>query len=270
MTTTTTVPAARRSEGPQARPAGVLALTLRYAGAAVLENFRIPMSVIGSLAFPVLALCFFVLPMAEVRENHEFATEAIFSMVVFAFMTNGLFSFGLDVAQRRAKAWGPYLRTLPGRPTAAVAGLVLSTLTFAVLAAIPVFAVGFLFTQARPQPLDAIAAFLVVIVTAVHSALIGLVIGTLCSEKAAIGVTQLVMFTMAFASGLLMPPLMFPQWLEFATRFLPVRAARDLVVQLALGEPAPAWSLPVLALWTVALAVVAVLLVRRDEGRRFR
>lgn len=248
--------------------------TLRLAGVhakySIIEQFRIPMAWIGGTLFPVLAFCFFVLPMKEVRENSLYATEAMLSMLVFAFLANGLFAFGMDLASQRAKPWAPYLRTLPGTPSARIIGLIASTLVSAILAGIPVLAVALLFTQARPAPGALALSLLAVVVTSVPAALIGLIIGTTCSEKAAIAAAQLSMFTLAFASGLFMPPMMFPEWLEVATRVLPTRAARDLCIALATGGQVEWWMIASLVGWTIALAAVGIWLFRRDEGRRYR
>lgn len=245
-------------------------LALVHAKYALLEQSRVPIAIISSLAFPVLIFCFFVLPVEAVRENPAAATATMFAMIVFAFMSNGLFPFGLDLAQQRELPWVPYLRTLPGPPASRLAGLVLSTLVTASLAMVLVLTIGLLFTAARPEPLAVVVAGLAVIVSSVPSALLGLIIGTACSAKAAIAVTQLVMFTTAFASGLFMPPEVFPAWLELGSRILPVRAARDLTISIALGEAIPVWAIPVLLAWTIALGVIGIRLYRRDEGRRFR
>lgn len=236
----------------------------------LLETARVPIAVIGSLAFPTLAFCLFVLPQRMVVENPAFATAAIASMVVFAFMSAGLFSIGLDLAEQRAKPWAPYLRTLPGAPAARIVGLMTATLVVATLAMVPLLVIGAVFTAADPQPLDALAAIGLVIVTAVPSALIGVIIGTTCGPKAAIAVTQVAMFLLAFGGGLFLPPVMFPDWLDAVSKTLPVRQAREIVVGTATGTGAPLWAVIGILIWTVVLGVVAVWLYRRDEGRRYR
>ncbi len=236
----------------------------------LLETARVPIAVIGSLAFPTLAFCLFVLPQRMVVENPAFATAAIASMVVFAFMSAGLFSIGLDLAEQRAKPWAPYLRTLPGAPAARIVGLMTATLVVATLAMVPLLVIGAVFTAADPQPLDALAAIGLVIVTAVPSALIGVIIGTTCGPKAAIAVTQVAMFLLAFGGGLFLPPVMFPDWLDAVSKTLPVRQAREIVVGTATGTGAPLWAVIGILVWTVVLGVVAVWLYRRDEGRRYR
>ncbi|GAA5210984.1 ABC transporter permease [Microbacterium kyungheense] len=237
---------------------------------SLLETARVPIAVIGSLAFPSLAFCLFVLPQRMVVDNPEFATAAVASMVVFAFMSASLFSIGIDLAEQRAKPWAPYLRTLPGAPSARIAGLMASTLIVAAAAMVPLLVIGALFTAAAPQPADLLAAIGLVIVTAVPSALIGVIIGTTCGPKAAIAVTQVAMFVLAFGGGLFLPPVMFPDWLDVVSKLLPVRQAREIVVGAALGTGAPLWALLGILVWTVVLGVLAVWLYRRDEGRRYR
>ncbi|GAA5203664.1 ABC transporter permease [Microbacterium jejuense] len=247
-----------------------LTLSVVHTKYSLLETARVPIAVIGSLAFPTLAFCLFVLPQRMVVETPEFATAAVASMVVFAFMSASLFSIGIDLAEQRAKPWAPYLRTLPGAPSARIAGLMASTLIVATVAMVPLLVIGGLFTAAAPQPLDLLAAIGLVIVTAVPSALIGVIIGTTCGPKAAIAVTQVAMFLLAFGGGLFLPPVMFPDWLDALSKLLPVRQAREIVVGTAIGTGAPLWALLGILVWTVVLGVLAVWLYRRDEGRRYR
>ncbi|ALJ20993.1 ABC transporter permease [Microbacterium sp. No. 7] len=247
-----------------------LGLTLVHTKYALLETARVPIAVIGTVVFPTLAFCLFVLPQRMVTSNSEFATGAIASMVVFAFMSAGLFSIGLDLADQRSKPWAPYLRTLPGAPGARIAGLVLATLAIAVVAMIPLLVVGGLFTEARPGWANVLAGIGLVIVTAVPSLLIGVIIGTTAGPKAAIAITQVAMFLLAFGGGLFLPPIMFPDWLDAASKVLPVRQAREIVVGAATGTGVPLWAALGIVAWTIVLGALAVWLYRRDQGRRFR
>lgn len=178
-----------------------LTLTLVHVKYGLLETVRVPIAVIGSVVFPTLAFCLFVLPQRTVTENSEYATGAIASMIVFAFMSAGLFSIGLDLADQRSKPWAPYLRTLPGAPGAR---------------------------------------------------------------------TQVAMFLLAFGGGLFLPPSMFPDWLDVASRFLPIRQAREIVVGAATGTEIPLWAVLGIVAWTIVLGALAVWLYRRDQGRRYR
>jgi len=246
------------------------ALTAVHTKYNLLETVRVPIAIIGSIVFPTLAFCLFVLPQRAVTENAEFATAAVSSMVVFAFMSAGLFSVGLDLADQRSKPWAPYLRTLPGSTVARISGLMLATLVIATVAMVPLLIVGGLFTQAHPALPNLLAAIGLVIATAVPSLLIGVLIGTTAGPKAAIAITQVAMFLLAFGGGLFLPPMLFPAWLDTASSFLPIRQAREIVVGAATGTGIPLWAVLGILAWTVVLGVLAVWLFRRDEGRRYR
>lgn len=247
-----------------------LGLTVTHVKYNLLETVRVPIAVIGTVVFPSLAFCLFVLPQSLVTQNPQYATEAVASMIVFAFMSAGLFSIGLDLAEQRSKPWAPYLRTLPGSPIARIGGIIVTTLIASIVAAIPLVTIAALFTSANPTPGQVAAAGGLVILTAVPSMLIGFLIGTTAGPKAAIAITQVAMFLLAFGGGLFLPPLLFPDWLDIASKVLPIRQAREIVVAAAVGAEIPLWAVAAIIGWTVVLGILVVVLFRRDEGRRYR
>lgn len=247
-----------------------LALAAVHTKYNLLGTMRVPIAVIGSMVFPTLAFCLFVLPQRMVAETPDFAVAAIASMVVFAFMSASLFSIGLDMADQRSKPWWPYLRTLPGSPAARLIGLMAATLAVSLVAMIPLLIVGGVFTAAAVTPGELLSAIGLVAVTAVPSALLGTIIGTTAGPKAAIAITQVAMFVLAFGGGLFLPPVMFPEWLDAASKLLWVREAREIVVAAALGDAVPLWAVLGIVVWTVVLGALAIWLYRRDEGRRYR
>lgn len=247
-----------------------LALAAVHTKYNLIETMRVPIAIIGTMVFPTLAFCLFVLPQSVVTESPEFATAAVASMIVFAFMSASLFSIGIDLAEQRSKPWWPYLRTLPGSASARIVGLISATLVLSIAAMIPLLLVGGLFTAADVPLGPLLAALGLVVLTAIPSSLLGIVIGTTAGPKAAIAVAQVAMFLLAFGGGLFLPPMLFPSWLDLASKFLWVRQAREIVVATALGEAVPVWAILGILAWTIVLGVLAVWLYRRDEGRRYR
>lgn len=254
-------------------PAGAPSLarvTALHAKYTLLETFRIPIAVIGSLVFPALALLFFVVPNRSVADDPAFATQAVISLSVFAVLSNGLFSFGLTIAENREKPWDPYLRTLPASGVARVLAQVFSTGALGLVAILPVLVVGGLLTAATAPPLRIVVGFAALAISAVPFMLIGICIGYAMPTKAAIAVVQVVMFGLAFGGGLFLPPQIFAPWLDALSRFLPTRQAREFVIWAVQGGPLEWWAWVGIVLWTIALFVLALVLFRRDEGRRYR
>ncbi|MEC5184008.1 ABC-2 type transport system permease protein [Cryobacterium sp. MP_3.1] len=248
---------------------GILALTLLHARIILLETFRIPAALIGSLVFPGLSLLFFVVPQRAIADNPEFATQAVIALSVFALMSNSLFSFGLNISANREQPWDPYLRTLPVPGVARVLGQICSTGLMGLASILPVIAIGALFTAAEASVLGVLAGIVALGISALPFMFIGISIGYSMSSKAAIAVVQIVMFGLAFAGGLFLPPYLFADWLDTLSMFLPSRQAREFVIWAVQGgELEPGVWIGIL-LWTAGTFALALLLFRRDEGRRY-
>lgn len=255
------------STAPTMSTLSLAALHTRY---QVLETIRIPVAVIGNMLFPALAMFFFVVPQSVVAGDPVAATAATGQLAMFAVMSTCLFSFGLGAAEDRATPFEPYVRTLPAGPIPRMIGRMFSGAVFALLGLIPLVLIAWLLTAATVTPRQAVLSLLVIIGVALPFLGLGLGIGYSMSPRAAIAVVQVVLFPMAFAGGLFMPPEIFPRWLDVFSQALPSRAGRDLLVQALTGIDPPAASIPVLLGWGILFAVFAVWAYRRDEGRRFR
>lgn len=247
-----------------------LALVGVHAKYALIETFRIPIAVIGTFAFPALSLLFFVVPQRVVAEDPLFSTQAVISLSVFAIMANMLFSFGLGISEDREKPWYPYLRTLPAPGIVRVLSSVVSTGAIGIAAIVPVIAVGAFLTAAEASAPRILLGLVALLVAALPFALIGIAIGYSLPSKAAIAVVQIVMFGLAFAGGLFLPPMIFADWLDTLSRFLPSRHARELVIWAVQGGELEWWVVAGVAAWTVGSLALALVLFRRDEGRRYR
>lgn len=245
-------------------------LTLLHAKYNLIETARIPIALIGSLAFPALALLFFVVPQRTVADDPVFATQAVISLSVFAVMSNALFSFGLNISEAREKPWDPYLRTLPAPGVARVLAHVFSTGAMGLAAIIPVIVIGGLATAAEAPLGNVLAGFAALAVSGLPFMFIGICIGYSMPSKAAIAVVQVVMFALAFIGGLFLPPFLFADWLNTISMFTPSRQARELVIWAVQGGALEPWVWLGVIAWTVVTFALALLLFRRDEGRRYR
>lgn len=267
---TPTTPTAGGDTVARTRPPGPVQLTWLHARMQFLETVRVPIAILSAAMFPALAAVFFVIPNEQVAGDPVGATSAIGQLGVFAIMSACLFTHGIGVAEDRALPFDGFVRTLPAGALPRLVGRVLNGLIFSAISLIPLIAVGALLTEASLPIGRLIAAVGMVLVVAIPFTFLGLAIGYALSAKAAVAVVQVVLFPLAFAGGLFLPPQLFPGWMDALSMALPSRAARDVMVQVATGEPAYTLALPLLLAWTVAFALLAVWAYRRDEGRRFR
>ena len=274
--TTTTARTERAVTDPPAGPAAggytrpFLTLSWLHLKYQFLETVRIPIAVLGNMLFPALSMFFFVVPQPVVADNPEFATTAVAGLSLFAVCSASLFTYGLGVAEDRQLPFYPFLRSLPAGPGPQMVARVLNGGIFSLFGLLPLILIAWLFTAATVTPAQLLAGIGTILAVSAPFVLLGMAIGYALSAKAALPVVQVVLFPMAFAGGLFLPPQMFPGWLNTISQLTPARAGRDLLVQATTGAEAYALAVPILAGWTVLFAVLAVAAYRNDEGRRFR
>lgn len=244
-------------------------LALTHTKYSLLETMRVPIAVIGSIAFPALALLFFVVPQRAVADNPLFATQAVISLAIFAVLSNSLFSFGLNISEDREKPWDPYLRTLPVSGISRMLAYIFSVGGMGIVSLLPVVVIGGLLTAAEASPLRVLVGVVALAISAIPFMLIGICIGYSMPSKAAIAVVQVVMFALAFAGGLFLPPMLFAPWLNTLSTFFPSRQAREFVIWAVQGGELQPWAWIGILCWTAVMLVLALFLYRRDEGRRF-
>lgn len=250
------------------QPFWVLAwLHLKY---QFLETVRIPIAVLGNALFPGLSMFFFVVPQEVVASNPEFATTAVAGLSLFAVCSASLFTYGLGVAEDRQLPFYPFLRSMPAGPAPQMVARVVNGGIFSLFGLVPLIVIGALFTEATVTVGQLFAGIGTILAVSVPFVLLGMAIGYALSAKAALPVVQIILFPLAFAGGLFLPPQMFPGWLDAISQATPTRAGRDLLVQATTGVEAYALALPVLAGWTLLFVALGVFAYRRDEGRRFR
>lgn len=244
-----------------------MSLALVHAKYQFLETVRIPIAVIASAFFPAASMLFFVVPF--VGSNPLGATMATGSMVTFSVMMTCLFTYGVGVSEDRSQPWDPYTRTLPVGPFPRLAGRLLNGLAFSLLALVPVLVIAATLTSARASWSQLALGVCATLVVAVPFTLMGLAIGYLLPSKAALAVTNILFFPLAFGGGLLMDPQNAPGFIETIAPYLPTRGAVELVwAAIADYSPNPT-ALIMLAVWIVACGALAAFAYRRDEGRRF-
>ena len=249
---------------------GALRLVAVHTKFQLLETIRIPVAVIGNTVFPALALFFFVVPQAEVAGNRLWATTAVAGLAFFSVCSASMFTHGLGVSEDRESPFDPFVRALPAGPVPRFVGRILVGLVMALLGMVPLLLVAAFFTEAGVPAGRLLAGVGTLLVGAVPFILVGIAIGYALTAKAAIAIVQVVLFPLAFAGGLFMPPSLFPAWMDTVSLATPTRAGRDLLVDALGVETAAGSSWFVLLAWTVVLGVLAVWAYRRDEGRRFR
>ncbi|MDX3107211.1 ABC transporter permease [Nonomuraea angiospora] len=242
-------------------------LVLAHTRYLMLEQLRVPISLLASAFFPAVSMLAFVVPFAG-RDPQQ-ATMATASLMFFGAMSGALIGLSITVAQDREQPWNPYLRTLPAGPFPRFAGRILSTVAVMLVSVIPVLLVAALLTEATITPVKLLLGLAVLVAGGIPFMLLALFIGFRLSSKAAIAVSQILFFPLAVLGGLLLPPQVLPGFIETVSPYVPTRGAAELLWAVTADRAPNVVALVMLAVWTVVLALAAGWAYRRDEGRRF-
>lgn len=167
-------------------------LVLAHTRYLMLEQLRVPISLLASAFFPAVSMLAFVVPFAG-RDPQQ-ATMATASLMFFGAMSGALIGLSITVAQDREQPWNPYLRTLPAGPFPRFAGRILSTVAVMLVSVIPVLLVAAFLTEATITPVKLLLGLAVLVAGGIPFMLLALFIGFRLSSKAAIAVSQILFF----------------------------------------------------------------------------
>ena len=239
-------------------------VVLAHARVQVLELARYPAYVVPTLLFPAGFFLILARPHSRPAAIAELATFAGFAVIGVAF-----FQFGVGIAVERASPWERYLRTLAVAPSARLAARVLAAAPFAAAAATVTVAAALASTNASLAAVSWLELAVACALGLVPFALLGIALGYLAPERAALPIANLVYLGLSYAGGLWLRPDRLPAGVRAVSPYLPTRSFADALVAAARGDGFRVGVWLRLAGFATAFALVALWAYRRDEGRRF-
>lgn len=277
---TTTTPTATTTAAPSPAPSA-LALGAARIGYEIRSYFRAPDSVFFTFLFPVVMLALFSVAFASMRDiqagtaSVDYATYYLPGLVATGILLSGTQALGVDIAGERSDGT---LKRLGGTPLPVMSyfvgkiGMVL--VTTLVQTAILLAVSSLLFGVTLPTDAGRWGTFAVVLLLGIAtSAVLGIAISALPREgRRATATIVPVVLVLQFISGVYLPFLQLPDWLQGIASAFPLRwmasGMRSVFLPDAFAsvEPGGSWHLGlgalVLAAWLV-LGLVACLLTFR-------
>lgn len=242
----------------------MITILMREARAEFLSVTRQPAFAIPTLAFPVMFYLFFALVFTMSRSMHM-PTWLLATYGVFGIMGPAMFGFGAGIASERAEGWLRLKRVMPVSPLIPLAARMMMAMMFAFIVFALLAALGALFGDVRMPRTDWIRLALVLSIGALPFGVLGLVIGLAFGAKAAPVIVNLLYLPMAFLSGLWVPLMAFPEWLQQAAVLLPPYHLAAIALHVVGAQPAGGIlvHVGVLVVFTVACIFVAAVAWRR-------
>jgi len=203
-------------------------------------SWRDPSFVLPTLLFPIAFYVFFGIFFSGMAGGDNSATYLLTSYGVFGIMSPALFGFGASVANDREKGWLALKQISPMPAHQYILAKLVSALLFSIIIIVLLFSIAAIFggvVMATSQWL--LLAALLVLGTLPFCA-IGLAVGFFVKSNSAVAILNLIFLPSAFLSGLAIPVILFPQWLQQFAQILPPYHLSQLglkIVSMDLGQP---------------------------------
>ncbi len=266
--TTAPVPAVRAATAASAlsdrgAPASQASRTVRFAVASTTVTLRKGMFLFFTVALPVLMFLMFNQIYGTQIEGGE--TVGTFIMVRMAAYggLGAAVNAGAIIQLERTGGWLRQLMVAGLTPRSFVIGKMVAAMAVVLPALLGVFCSGLLFAGIHLSLAETVRSLLALWIGMLPLVLLGLVVGLALRPSAVGAATTIGMMLLAVAGGLWFPYEMFPTWLQTISRLTPTYWLGELGTWGIIGEDFPARGAITLAAWTLALAVLAALLLGR-------
>ena len=223
-----------------------------------------------TVGFPVIFYMLFLndrAPGGVVGGTVPWRVYLMVSMCSFGALVAGLNAGGTRLSGERATGWARQLRVTPLPAWAYVATKVTASMLVILPVVILVEVVGAAFGGVRLDLTTWIELTLLMWVTALPFAVLGVFVGFMVHPETAYPVITVLMFVLGYFGGLFTPVSHMPPFLQTAAQILPSFYHASLGLALIDGHGLVAWHWLVLASYAAALGVIIVWRHRVEESR---
>jgi ABC-2 type transport system permease protein len=255
---------------PLQRP-NLIAICAKEAKYEFLKLLRFPMFSVSTLVFPLMFYVLFGLVMGKQMIGHVATTVYLIPAYgTFGVMGASLFGTAAGLASERGLGWLDVKRASPMPMTAYFLAKFAMGLIFSTVDVLALMAMGVLFGGVHLSALAGAKLLGTLVAGSVPFCAMGLAIGYFVSPNSAPAVINIFYLPMSFCSGLWMPYMFLPHFVQKIALFLPPYHLSQLAFSIVgAGQGAPAvthWQ--TLAGFTLLCLGVAWIGHRRDQRAR--
>ena len=250
----------------------VLAIYVNEAKYEFLKNLRLRTYSISTIAFPVMFYVLFGLVLGRQSVGGiSMSRYLIPSYGTFGVMGTALFGTASALSAERGLGWLQVKRASPMPPLAYFVGKIAMTMMFSSAVILLLLALGTTFGGVHLSATDVLKLVVTLVVGSLPFCAMGLALGYFIGPNSAPSVINLLYLPLSFCSGLWIPILFLPHFMQQLARFLPPYHLAQLALSIVGGGRGESnwihWGY--LAAFTVFCLVIARLGMRRDEGKLY-
>ncbi len=228
--------------------------------------WRTPEFALPTLLFPAMFYVFFGLLFTMSRSMHM-PTWLLATYGVFGIMGPALFGFGIGIAVEKGEGWLRLKRVAPVSPLVPLIARTVMAMLFALVVFVILASLGALFGDVRMPRLDWLLLAVTLTAGAIPFCAMGLAAGLWLSPQAAPAVMNIVYLPLAFLSGLWIPLIAFPVWMQKLAIVLPPYHLAAIALDVVGGQQANSIlvHIAVLTAFTIVFLAIAAVGWRRVQ-----
>ena len=237
-----------------------------------LKLLRIPMYSASVLLFPLMFYVLFGLAFGKQQiDGVRQSAYLLATYGTFGVMGASLFGTGASMAAERGLGWMQVKRASPMPPFAYFGAKIAVSVVFSSLVVVLLTILGLWFGGVHMAPLSIARLLATLIAGCIPFCALGLVVGYFAGPNSAPATINLIYLPMSFCSGLWVPYLFLPKFVQQIAQVLPSYH----LSQMALGvvgagrHESSFWHWGIMLAFTVLCLGAARLGFRRDEGRLY-
>lgn len=250
----------------------VLAIYFKEAKYEFLKNLRLRAYSVSTIAFPLMFYVLFGLILGRQSVGRvSMPRYLIPSYGTFGVIGASLFGTAAGLAAERGLGWLQVKRASPMPPLASFFAKVTMSMIFSAAVVLLLVLLGTGFGGVRLSPLEITKLMGTLILGSLPFCTMGLAVGYYAGPNSAPAVINLIYLPLSFCSGLWVPLMFLPHFLQQFAKFLPPYHLSQLALAVVgAGQMEPSWiHWTYLCIFAVICLVVARIGMRRDEGKLY-
>ncbi len=235
----------------------MMTILVREIRAHFLAMVRAPMFAIPTILFPAMFYIFFGLTFSKSWDLRA-PTWMLATYGTFGIMGPALFGFGVGIAVEKGEGWLRLKRAAPVSPFVPLLARAAMAMLFAFIVFAMLASLGALFGHVRMGVGGWAALGATLVFGAIPFCAIGLAAGLWLTPQAAPAVMNLIYLPLSFLSGLWMPLMLFPEWMQRMALGLPPYHLASIALGIVGMQPADGIAVHVAVLGGFTLLFLAV------------
>src|SRR5438128_4009163 len=225
----------------EVRQPNMLTIYFKEAKYEFLKSLRYPMYSVSTMLFPIMFYVLFGLVMGKQMIGGVRTTVYLLAAYgTFGVMGASLFGTAAGLASERRLGWLQVKRASPMPPSAYFLAKIIMSLIFSTTDVLLLLLLGIMFGGVHLPAITAAKLVLTLVAGSLPFCAMGLAIGYFAGPTSAPAVINIFYLTMSFFSGLWMPFMFLPQFIQHIAVFLPPYHLSQLALRLigaGRGEP---------------------------------